>query len=113
MGFLDTLDEKAAIFNHYPELDEYAELFMASVHSDFRGQGLAGEMYRGAVRLVQGKGLKLMKSCFTSPYTRIIGKKLGFRELAQKSFNEEDEDGKPTFPNSKPEEVAVIAVLEI
>lgn len=70
MPFLDKVDEEAGIFSHYPDLDEYAELFMASVHPEFRGQGLAGEMYRGAIRLLQARGLKLLKSCFTSPFTR-------------------------------------------
>jgi GNAT superfamily N-acetyltransferase len=115
MPFLHGLDEKAAIFNHYPGVDQYAELFMASVHPDFRGQGLAGEMYRGAIRLLQAKGFKLLKSCFTSPFTQKVGEKMGFRELARARFKDhtDPDGGEPVFPDAKDHEIATIGVLEI
>jgi len=114
MPFLAIVDATAAIFDHYPEVNEYAELFMASVHPDFRGQGLAGEMYRGAIRNLQSKGFQLLKSCFTSPFTKKIGEKMGFRELARAKFNEyQDENGELVFPSAENDEVAVIGVLEI
>lgn len=114
MPFLHQLDESAGIFSAYPEVQEYAELFMASVHPDFRGQGLAGEMYRGCIRLLQAKGFKLLKSCFTSPYTQKVGEKMGFRELSKKRFIDyRNENGELVFPDAGDDATATVGVLEI
>ncbi len=114
MPFLDKVAEAAGIFREYPNIDQYAEIFMVSVSSEYRGQGLAGAMYEGAIRLLQGKGFKVLKSCFTSPYTARIGQKMGFKELAKAKFNEyKDETGEIIFPDARDDEVASIGVLEI
>jgi len=68
--FLHQLDEDSNIFKFYPDLDCYADIFMASVDRRYRGQGLATEMYESAVPFLKARGIRLVKSCFTSPFTQ-------------------------------------------
>lgn len=112
--FLHKLDEDSNIFKLYPDLDCYVELFMASVDRRFRGQGLATEMYEGAVHFLKARGFRLVKSCFTSPFTQRIGKNLGFRELTRRYFRDYlDENGKVVFTNAGEKDEAVVGALEL
>ncbi|CAG7833343.1 unnamed protein product [Allacma fusca] len=86
-NFLDSAQKTINIFEEYG-LDEYADFAMASVAREFRGEGLATELYERSLKLLRHLGFKLVKSTFTSPYTRKIGTKYGFEELARKYFRE-------------------------
>lgn len=112
--FLHQLDEDSNIFKLYPDLDCYADIFMASVDRRYRGQGLATEMYESAVPFLKARGIKLVKSCFTSPFTQRIGKNLGFRELARRHFRDyRDENGDVVFTNAGESDEAVVGALEL
>lgn len=87
---------------------------MASVDKTYRGQGIASEMYKVTIPLLKGRGYKLVKSTFTSPYTQKISQKMGFKELARAYFNQyKDSSGQLRFPNAKDDECAVVGVLEL
>ncbi|ODM95770.1 Dopamine N-acetyltransferase [Orchesella cincta] len=112
--FLHQLDENSNIFKLYPDMDSYVELFMASVDRRFRGQGLATEMYESAIPFLKDRGFRLVKSCFTSPFTHRIGKKLGFRELTRRFFRDyRDESGEVVFTNAEDKDEAVVGALEL
>lgn len=112
--FLHQLDVDSNIFKLYPGLDSYAELFMASVDRRFRGQGLATEMYEGAISFLRSRGFRLVKSCFTSPFTQSIGRKFGFRELARRHFRDyRDANGEIVFTEAGEKDEAVVGALQL
>lgn len=65
INFLTKATIQANIFDKYPDVDELADFFMASVDGEFRGQGLATEMYERAIKLFKAKGIRLCKSVLT------------------------------------------------
>jgi GNAT superfamily N-acetyltransferase len=92
----------------------YAEFFMSSVDPKWRGQGLATEMYERSVSLLRAQGFPLVKSSFTSPITRKIATKMGFKELARLYLlDETDEFGLPAFPNASPAQFVANMALQL
>jgi len=117
LPFLELLDEKGKVFDHYPELDCYAELFMISIEKEFRGCGLACKSYQLVADILKARGVKLLKSSFTNPYTQRIATKLGYRELAR-VYNRDykDKNGDIVWPHVEddfPDYSAIVGVLEI
>lgn len=83
-------------------VDEYADFFVASCAPKYRNQGLSSELYRLSLILIKAVGLKVVKSTFTSPYTRAAVKKLGFQELSRVTYKGlKDSQGNLIFDQSK------------
>jgi len=77
---------------------------MTATDPEFRGQGLATEMYRRAIKLFSHKKIPLCKSVLTSKWTQRACKNLGFDELVQLYLKDyKDPEGKPYFPDADPD----------
>jgi len=88
------------IFDIYG-VDQYADLTVASVDPQFRGLGLATEMYKRTLELLKSKRIPVAKSSFSSPYTRKIAQKFGFEQIRRDYFKDfRDENGEKFFHNA-------------
>lgn len=108
------LTDEAKIFEKYPNIDHYAEFFMVSVGRDYRGHGLASEIYERAFNMLTSMKFPLIKCVFSSPYTQKIARKRGFEELGKIDFQDwKDENGQRYYPNATPDECAILMVKEL
>lgn len=117
LPFLELLDAAGPVFDHYPELDCYAELFMISMEKEFRGYGLATKSYQLVADMVKARGVKLLKSSFTNPYSQRIATKLGYREIGR-VYNRDykDSNGDLVWPHVEddyPDYYGIVGVLEL
>jgi len=81
--------------------DFCADVFITSVTPKYRGRGLATEIYNRLIPFLRAKGFPVLRSSFTSPATRAIGKKFGFTEIGRFYFKDAvDENGVKYFPNA-------------
>ncbi|CAG7829192.1 unnamed protein product [Allacma fusca] len=111
--FLGSVEKQVDLFDTFG-VEEYADLHFASIDKDFRGQGLASEMYNRAISLLKGLNFKLAKSSFTSPFTRKISTKLGFEQIAIKYFREiEDENGTYPYSHLPNDEFVSVRILRL
>ena len=97
-------------------MHQYAETALASVRPDFRGQGLATELFRRSFGIFKENGDSVIKCMATSPFTRKLAASLNFEELGCWKFSEaKDDDGNPLFPNLSESDdgVAALSVLKL
>lgn len=93
--------KEANVFERYG-VNEYAALLVSSTHPKFRNQGLATEMYKRTLTLLKAEGVKVVKSTFTSPYSRAAVKRLGFEELCRVNWRDvKDKEGNFVFDHSQ------------
>jgi GNAT superfamily N-acetyltransferase len=85
--FIISLETKVDVFKEYG-VNHFADILIISTGQDYRGQGLATEMYRRAISLLTAMGYSLVTSCFSNPISRKLGVKLGFQEIARSYFDE-------------------------
>lgn len=58
-------------------------------------------MYRRSIALLKEKGYHAVDGCFTHPYARTIGERLGFVELGRAYVSQyEDANGVKVFPDA-------------
>ncbi len=115
-SIMPTYMEMRAEANIYErmDVDSYGDLLFISVDREFRGQGLATEMYERALKLLKSKGLKCAESVFSSPISQRIAKRLGFTELSRRYFKEyKTLDGSQSFPQAKDDEVSILMAISI
>ncbi|CAG7727827.1 unnamed protein product [Allacma fusca] len=111
--FFTETDNKCNIFETF-DIDEYADLRIQCVGRQFRGKGLATEMYTRALAFLKQSGFLVAKSVFTSPYTRKAASNLGFVELARKYFREiTDENGALVCPDAGDNEFVAVMALKL
>ncbi|CAL8092428.1 unnamed protein product [Orchesella dallaii] len=114
VNVLIKLTEEANVFGKYPEITHFAEFFMVSVDRDFRGHGLASEIYERSFNMLTALKFPLIKCVFSSPYTQRIARKRGFIELGRLYFQDcKDDNGERPFPNATEDEYAVLMVKEL
>lgn len=91
----------ANIYERYG-VTEYAGFLVASTHPKFRKQGLATEMYKRSLVLLKAEGLKIVKSTFTSPFSRAAVRRLGFEEICRVDWKDvKDKEGNFVFDHSQ------------
>jgi len=114
VGVLMKLSDDAKIFERYPELDQYTEFVMVSVDKEYRGFGLATEIYDRAFKMLNSMNFPLIKCVFSSPYTQKIARKRGFYEIGKINFLDwKDENNQRHYPNATEDECAILMVKEI
>lgn len=111
---MGTVNQNSRIYEKYG-IDSFVNFYTACVDPKYRGQGLATEMYRWALNFVrERKDFKHVKSNLTSPYTRLICQKFGFKELSRVYYNDfKDEDGKPLIDGATDDEFVAFMCLEL
>ncbi len=114
IDFLTKASLEADIFSAYPDIDLYADFFMTTTDAQFRGQGLASEMYKRAIKFLQKKKFPLCKSVLTSPFTQKACKNLQFTEHAKLFLKDyKDSEGNPYFPNANPDQFITVVAKRI
>lgn len=114
INFLTKASVQADIFSVYPDVDAFADFFMTATAPQFRGQGLATEMYNRAILLFQANGIQLCKSVLTSPWTRKACKNLNFTEHVKLLLQDyKDQDGKQFFPDATPDQFITVVSKRI
>jgi len=71
MRLVDILEKMSNLYDAFG-VEEYAEFFVASCDAKYRRRGITTEMYRRNLEFLRAEGFKLVKSIFTSPFTRSI-----------------------------------------
>lgn len=108
------LTEDANVFEKHQEISEYADFFMVSVDRDFRGSGLATELYDRTFKMLRAMKMTLIKCIFTSPYSQKIAWNRHFQEVCRMKFLDwKDDNGKQHYPDATEEEVAILMVKDI
>lgn len=115
IGLLSTCSEgEGDVFKNFPDVDKYGDFFMASVGSNYRGQGLATEMYRRSIKFFKAQGVQVAKSNFTSPFTRKAAHNLGFVELKRIKFLDyKDDQGTPYLPTATEDQLCACMAVRI
>jgi GNAT superfamily N-acetyltransferase len=110
ISFLTKATTLSNVFGHYTDIDVYGDFFMTATAPEFRGQGLATEMYKRAIQLLKSKGVTVCKSVLTSPYTLKACQNLQFTELAKLYLKDhKDSNGICLFPKAGDLWVTVMA----
>ncbi|CAL8073976.1 unnamed protein product [Orchesella dallaii] len=95
-------------------VDTFPELFIISTDKDFRGKGLATEMYKKAILKLKANGYKIVSSTFTNPLSRKIGDKLGFKEVSRLYSNDsKNEDGSSALGEAANDHFVTETVLDL
>lgn len=95
-------------------VNQYGDFLFMSVDKEFRGQGLAQEMYKRCFQLLQSMNIKLAESVFTNPISQKIARDLGFVEVYRKRLLDyRAEDGRQVLPNASEDEVAILMAKEL
>ncbi len=86
----------------YYNVKEFANFFVASTATKFRNQGIASELYKRSFAFLAAEGFVMVKSVFTSPFSRSAALKLGFEELYRLDYKDAiDTNGTPVFAQCK------------
>ena len=113
ISILDQIAQSVDIYERM-NVDRYAEFFLVSVDREFRGRGLAMELYERSVALLKSHGFPYVKCIFSSPYSRRNGKKLGFEELLKvRVLDFKTENGGTMLPNAGAEQIVTLEVLKL
>jgi len=97
--FLTRVEGKLNVFEKF-SLEQYGELFVVSVNRDYRGQGLATELFQRSYDIFRKNGDTIIKCTATSPITRKLCSNLGFVEMGSWKFSEiKDGAGNPILGN--------------
>ncbi len=108
--FLSRIENEYNLYERFG-VTQYVDIFIASVNRDYRGQGLATEMYRRAIEIIRQNGVTVFKCLVTSPFTRKITENLGFIELGSWKFSEaKDEDGNALIGNITQDQDGIVAI---
>jgi len=108
--FLSSIENKFDIYEKYG-IGQYGEVFIASVSRNYRGQGLATELYRRSFSIFRKNGDKFIKCLVTNPGTRKVVASLKFEELGSWKFSEAtDEDGNLLIPDMAGREDGIFAM---
>jgi len=110
-NLMPTLLEMRAEANIFEAMgvESYGDFLFVSVDKEFRGQGLATEMYNRAIALLKSKGIKAAESIFTSPFSQRIANKLGFVELSKRYLKDyKTLNGGQLFPQAGDDEIAIL-----
>jgi len=113
LKLIKILDAKANIYEKYG-IEYLANFLLACVGREYRGKGLATEMYKRSIQLLKSKGFPLCKSAFSSPYTRKATMNLGFTEIARvylKDFC--NENGEMDFKGAGDDDCTAILCLQL
>lgn len=107
------LRTEANIFERYG-VDVYGDFLFVSVDKEFRGQGLATEMYERALKLLKFKGITVVESLFTNPFSQRIANRLGFEEVSKRYLKEfKALDGSQLFPQAEEDEISIMMIKKL
>lgn len=115
VDILSQVSKESDMFSIYPEIDSYADLMMTAVSSQFRGIGLAKEMYKRALALIQSYKIPVCCSIIANPWALKVCKSLGFKEhfkLYLKTYLDK-ETGTQVFKEAKEDECIVCVSLSL
>jgi len=106
-------DAQEILNEKYPE-DGYAVGFLSSVSPNYRGQGIATEIYRRSILLFRKNGFLIARNFFSSKITMKIVRKLGYEELSRVYLRElRNDDGLLVFPQAGPDFYATLMVIRL
>jgi ribosomal protein S18 acetylase RimI-like enzyme len=95
------------------DVESYGDFLFVSVDRNFRGQGLATEMYQRAIDVLKAERCPAAQSIFTSPHSQRIARNLGFKELSRMKLKDyKTPEGDSLFPNATDDEVAIVMALK-
>jgi arylalkylamine N-acetyltransferase len=90
LRFFDYVDEKANIFETF-NVDEHFHIMMISVHSSFRGRGIATNIFQACLNFAKSKNSQLVTVNCSSSYTAKIAEKLEMRLISTVTYDEVNE----------------------
>ncbi|OXA46509.1 uncharacterized protein LOC110856235 [Folsomia candida] len=111
--FFTILEDSVNIFEKYG-VEKYAAIFILSVHQDFRGCGLATEMFRRAVQVLKLMSYSIIECTFSNPFSRRIGEKFGFIEVSRTKYvDAKDAQGNFFMLHAKPDQFVNMTILDL
>lgn len=109
------MEESYSIAKTY-NVSIFPELAILSVDKEFRGKGLATELYRRGITQLTGDGHSLIYSEFSNPLSRKVGERVGFKEESRFYFKDfKHKDDSDVFDKTQlgPESYCGLAVLHV
>lgn len=90
LDVLKLLDYTTKQFNVYEfyNVDKYLTAYGLSVHTDYRGRGIATMMLKARVPLLKALGLKVTSTAFTAIGSQIASAKAGYEENLVLSYED-------------------------
>lgn len=106
VGFLGMLEAKADVFGRY-NVEKIAQGHMLCVHKDFRGKGIAKQLYVENIELARKLGYPIYVCDCTSLFSAKLCEKLGMELTATMQFDEfADENGNAYYKPPPPHDYA-------
>ncbi|ODM87085.1 hypothetical protein Ocin01_19597 [Orchesella cincta] len=85
---LQRINNEESIIRKYPEIEHFISFDKTVVAQEYRGQGLATQMWEMSIKMVKAKKCPLIACWSSNPAIHKIGKKTGFEELVKVKINE-------------------------
>ncbi|CAL8099338.1 unnamed protein product [Orchesella dallaii] len=105
--------EKAFNIHETYGVPRFPELAILSVDKEFRGKGIATELYKRAISQLFLEGFPLVYSEFSNPISRLVGERLGFKEVSRFYFKDLTlPDISCAFDNVENDDFVTLTVLE-
>lgn len=89
------------------------ELVFLCVHPDYCGRGLARILTERTIAVAREQGMPFLKSNPACPATVHLYESLGFDTISQSTLVDFQLDGKPGFPNAKPDDKVRLSVKRL
>jgi GNAT superfamily N-acetyltransferase len=108
------LADRLNVWEAYPDVNEYIEMFGISVCPEYRKQGIAKEIYRRVLALMKVRGIKVARCGFTSPFSRKAAKSQGCKIFVEEPVCQAKlKDGRYLNSNAAPEDISDYGVFEV
>ncbi|KAJ8919253.1 hypothetical protein NQ315_003836 [Exocentrus adspersus] len=112
-GLLNSVNKEIDLFGKY-NVDKIFELRILSVDSNYRGKGVAKELFSRSEIIAEEHGFKLMKVDATSLFTQKISESFGFHvEKSVKYGDYKDADGKKIYDTKSPHDYYKVMVKQL
>ena len=114
VDYLTEIDEKAELFEKFPNARAFWEFYAIAVDKEHRRLGLSTDLINAGMALAKNNDVPLVSAVFTSIYSKRSGEMCGMKTVMEVDFSEyKDDDGKQVFQISEPHNILSVMVKEI
>lgn len=110
---MEHIDDKFCLFDLYPKLDSFLDCKIISVHSSYRGCGVAGKLMNSTMQYIRDNNLNLIQVLCTSHYSARVCEKMSFKRVYELAFDDYKVNGENPIVPEAPHKEVVVLVQEV
>ncbi|XP_063988979.1 uncharacterized protein LOC135168571 isoform X4 [Diachasmimorpha longicaudata] len=112
--YLMDINDRADLFNRYPEAREVMEFYAVAVDRGHGRKGIARELIVSGISWAEKRGIPLVFGVFTSPFSKRSAQRAGMKSIFEIDLMEyEDAEGRKAFEEIAPNNIVDVMVREI